>query len=682
MPSQPVVDLLNAPLDQLSPNSLGVDASQRVRGRPSLDSRNGSHSIRRQTIIDGSAHKQVGTDVESSRASAKSSLDLGSRLALRSRPSWMKRLSTMSSAESNSSFSLRPESPINQIRNETPSYLRRGSSTAPSDSQQSSRPPSRLGPNKLVKRSASQRFSTDTPSVSRLSSVRRPITSHEKPSTLRRPGAKTGSLFTEYSALETPPEAAKDTIVEDLRRDGSGRWRQFFSVKVSGTGAPSRQTMGRDQKKGTKRIVPEDGCFPTLVMAKSILTSALEVKERYDPDDDSIFFGSRPNSAYLNALPFDMGECEPIPAKRSSRPSMEPRQSTDHVTRRSFSLHELLSLGPSSEKSTPTPPRNLARRLSRKAARRVFSEPLAALGIGRPSADIERPPKRRDITDPSIFQKSTPSQSTSHYPPITISAGGSGAPNSPFTLSSETRSQSSRSENRSPSIPQQSQFLGTLKLDSISHSPILPQASIRISENSIAASERASTLVVSDSEMRGTNTGDEDDTEFGGETLYDSVRTRTTRSASSARDHRIETIFDESTPTRKLGGIFIRDNNQLTKHFIDAEPFYHEQEDIIEEDESVATPVRTIRSDRADNGSPVNRRLHLRVRSRSPISSRSPIPSSPPELPKPLSLGTLEYDDDLMEEDEESRWSCLDEEEQFAELSARDDWGIEEVATP
>jgi hypothetical protein len=205
---------------------------------------------------------------------------------------------------------------------------------------------------------------------------------------------------------------------------------------------------------------------------------------------------------------------------------------------------------------------------------------------------------------------------------------------------------------------------------------------MRTSENSAAASERASTLVGSDSEMRGTNTGDEDDTEFGGETLYDSVRTRTTRSASGARDHRIETIFDESPPARKFGGILMRENNLLTNHFTDAELFYHEQEDIIEEDESVATPVRTIRSDRADDGSPVNRRLHLRARSRSPLPCRSPIPSSPPEMPKPLSLGTLEYDDDLMEEDEESRWSCLDEEEPFPELSMRDDWGIEEVATP
>ena len=484
-----------------------------------------------------------------------------------------------------------------------------------------------------------------------------------------------------YPAPEPLTETAKDSIVEDLQKDGNGRWRQFFSVKVSGTRMPPRKPAGKDQRKGTKRIVPEDGCFPTLIMAKSILTSALEVRERYDPDDDSIFFESRPGSAYIDTLPFGMGEYGPMPANQPSRPSMEPRQSIDHGPRRSFSLHELL-LGPSSGKSTPTPPRNLARRLSRRAARRVFSEPLAALGIGRASADIARPAKRRDITDPSIFQKTTPPRPATHHRATTASAGGSAVSSSPFTCLSETRSQNSRSENRSPSIPSQSTFLGTLKLHSLSHSPIIPQASMRASEISAAASERASTLVGSDSEMRGTNTGDEEDTEFGGETLYDSVRTRTTRSASGARDHRTETIFDESPPARKVGGILTRDSNQLTKHFTDVEPFYHEQEDIIEEDESIATPARTIRSDRADDGSPIARRLHLRVRSRSPLPSHTPIPSSPPEMPKPLSLGTLEYDDDLMEEEEESRWSCLDEEERSAEFSAMDDWGVEEVATP
>lgn len=573
--------------------------------------------------------------------------------------------------------------PVLSTSNSSPSYPQRGSQGALSNSQTSSRIP----PNKLVKRASSQRLSSESPASSKFSSLRRPITSHARSAQLRRSTSKSGSPFAEPASApvndtieerEDFPRHENGTV-DEIGREGSGRWRQFFSVKISNPGTLSRKT-GRDAKS-MKRIVPEDGCFPTLITAKSILTSSMEVDEKYDPDDESIFFGSRPGSAYLDAMPFDANEDGPVPVKRPSRPNLDQRMSTERAPRRSFSLHELLSLGPSSQKSTPTPPRNIASRLSRKAARRVFSEPLAALGIGRPSMDAERPAKRRDITDPSIFQNATTSRPPSNYrraaPP---SAGGSGVPSSPFTFSSETRSQNSRSENRSPSIPQRSTFLGTLKLDSLSQSPILTQSHMRASEHSATASERASTLVGSDTEMRGNNTIEEDDTDFGGETLFDSVRTRTTRSASGARDHRIETIFDESPPARKAGGFLTQHNMPLTKQIIDADTYFHEQEDIIEEEEGLTTPVRTIRSDRADDGSPVARRL--RNRSRSPLASRLSIPSSPPELCKPLNLGTLEYDDELPEEDEESRWSCLDEEEELGDASAHDDWVVEQIATP
>jgi hypothetical protein len=58
------------------------------------------------------------------------------------------------------------------------------------------------------------------------------------------------------------------------------------------------------------------------------------------------------------------------------------------------------------------------------------------------------------------------------------------------------------------------------------------------------------------------------------------------------------------------------------------------------------------------------------------------MPSSPPDIAKPLSLGTLEYDDPAIDEDEESRWSGLDGQESIAQ-SDIDDWDMEEeVATP
>lgn len=694
MPSPLVAGLPNAPYDKSSPQSYRPGSRKRTHGRPSLDRQNSSRRTRRRTIGENSINGRDDNDVESSKIIGKSSMDLGPRLTLRTRPSWMKRLSTMSSVDSNSSSNSRPGSPVvsNSMpmlsnSNDSPSsYVQRGPMAALADAQ----PSSRLPPNKLVKRASSQHLSNESSPSSRFSSLRRPITSHGRSAQLRHSASKTGSPFAESSPR--PPENRVDEkaafqqdtngVVNGINRESNGRWRQFFSVKVSNPSTLSKKA-GRDAKN-MKRIVPEDGCFPTLITTKSILASSMDVDERYDPDDDSLFFGSRPGSAYLDAIPFLASEEKPIPVKRPSRANLDQRTSTERPSRRSFSLHELLSLGPSSQKQTPTPPpRNIGRRLSRKAARRVFSEPLATLGIGRTSIDVERPAKRRDITDPTIFQKSTSSQPPlNHRRAAPPSAGGSGVPSSPFTFSSETRSQNSRSENRSPSIPQHSTVLGTLKLDGLSHSPILTQSNMRASEHSAAPSERASTLVGSDSEMRGTNTIEEDDTDYGGETVFDSVRTRTTRSASGARDYRIETIFDESPPARKAGGFLTQHSIPLTKTLPDADTYFHQQEDIIEEEEGLATPVRTIRSDRADDGSPVARRM-LGKRSRSPLAARLSIPSSPPELSKPLNLGKLEYDDELPEEDEESRWSCLDEEdEELDDAATPDDWIVEQVATP
>jgi hypothetical protein len=59
------------------------------------------------------------------------------------------------------------------------------------------------------------------------------------------------------------------------------------------------------------------------------------------------------------------------------------------------------------------------------------------------------------------------------------------------------------------------------------------------------------------------------------------------------------------------------------------------------------------------------------------------MPSSPPELAKPLNLGSLEYDNNISDEDDESRWSGLEEQESIAQRSEADDWEVEErVATP
>jgi hypothetical protein len=69
-------------------------------------------------------------------------------------------------------------------------------------------------------------------------------------------------------------------------------------------------------------------------------------------------------------------------------------------------------------------------------------------------------------------------------------------------------------------------------------------------------------------------------------------------------------------------------------------------------DELLNTPVRTVRSDRADGGSPIATRVKPRS---SPLMVNI---SSSPMAPTALSLGTLEYDNESVDDDDESRWSC------------------------
>lgn len=188
-------------------------------------------------------------------------------------------------------------------------------------------------------------------------------------------------------------------------------------------------------------------------------------------------------------------------------------------------------------------------------------------------------------------------------------------------------------------------------------SPTLAQPGVRPSRHSMAPSEQASTLVgSSDNEIRGLGSGDEDDVDFHSETLFDSLRTGATRSTSGgARGPRIETIFDESPPS-KVRVTALRDllpPGSFGEHTVNGAAGH---QSIAEEEESISTPVRTVRAERSLQESPsFSRTLGA------PLFP-SAISSSPPSMPKPLSLGTLEWDPRAGEDDDSSRWS-LDEED-------------------
>jgi hypothetical protein len=490
---------------------------------------------------------------------------------------------------------------------------------------------------------------------------------------------------------DVPTPDVMSSSVEPRPRKGTQNetsWKQYFSVRLSKGGPFSRRTNPQPEK-GIKRILPDDRYLPTLITAKSVVTSTLDVDDFPDYDDDSVFFGSRPVSAF--GL-----ESFSLPAGRKSLSIEEPaagpspaldNNHNDAPPRRSFSLHDLLSMGPSRKSSLR---KTQPARLTKKAGRRVFSEPLARTGGLDTIVSIEPPSKRRDISDPSIFEKDVIQSVGSHDVTDPPSRTGQQLPNSQFTFESRTHSQSqisnshhSQSEDYSPALSHRQSFSSTRRLYHGSQIPVLAHPPLRPSDYSTTPSEQTSTLVGSESDVRGMGSAEDSDMDFSSDTAFDSLRTRGARSPSITRTTRIETIFDESPPARETPAILppatLREILPSGMLFAERDSNMRKSQDIIEEEESVATPVRTVRSDRADDGSPIAHRLK---KSRLPLPQPLTMASSPPDMAKPLSLGTLEYDDGVMEDDEESRWSCPEDDESESN-SERDDWGmVEHVATP
>jgi hypothetical protein len=636
-------------------------------GRPSYDGRTLSGKVRRLTNSDAALQRRTDHERSTTPGSDGGAQSDGfvPRMSLRTRPSWMKRLSAMSTTSSTPS-SPRPESPTLLPSNASAAFSNTGS-TVP---MVGSSPVAPLPPNKLVKRQSSQRLAGDT-SRSKVPTLRRPATSHQRSATLKS--------FARNSSTPSDPLSSSSTDKSRKSSQSETRWKQFFSVKVSRGGAFSRNSASpMENSKGIRRVLPDDRYYPTLITAKSVVTSTLDVDDFPEYDDDSVFFRSRPPSALgLESLTIgnsgrmstsaDESLAQPVPSVDDMQNNTRPR--------RSFSLHDLLTLGPSRKNSTNRVPAN---KLTKKSGRRVVSAPLAAISNQQQNdSDSERPSKRREVTSPAALNQDNPSTQETVLQFSDVPSGTDPtSPGSHFTFTSQTHSTTSQAGDYSPSISHPSSFLGTLKLDQNSYSQTLPQENLRPSNHSVAPSEQTSTLIGSEIDARFMSSTNEDDGEANSDSAFDSLRTRVGRSTSGARATRITQFFDDPPPQRSIrsGLQEILPLGMLS----DRDTSWRKSSDIIEEEESnIGTPVRTIRSDKADDGSPTARRL--KNRSLIPLSMK--LASSPPDLAKPLSLGTLEYDDPVTEGDEKGRWYCFDDES--GNNSDLEDWGsAEQVATP
>ncbi|KAH7385620.1 hypothetical protein BKA66DRAFT_71209 [Pyrenochaeta sp. MPI-SDFR-AT-0127] len=562
------------------------------------------------------------------------------------RPSWMKRLSSISNSQHSSrNPSPAPLSPAISYSNGSMAFSHDGS-TAPIIGK---RPPSPLPPNKLVKRSSSVRIPLEAPvqsSASLRPSFRRPATSHQRSATLQQ------SALLEMT-VEDP---SIDDTMHAVSTDSEIEYTQFFTARIAKERTLAKRRNSSAHAKGFRRIFPDDKHKPTLVLARSVVAGAEEVDESASDDGESVFFVSRPGTPLsITAVIATKTEApQPVQLPQSrTRPSIDYSDNASRP-RRSFSITDLLTSAAGAKKPRIT--RAPSGKLSRRASQRVSSAPLLPT-MGKRPHSTSYGEGRRDLAEPALASRDIATSAGGGESSFVRNEPSGGSSSSPLSVVPVRRVDRVPGDSLA-SMPQLEVIAPAVSAaNQTPPSPTLAQSGVRPSRHSMAPSEQASTLVgSSDNEVRCLGSGDEDDADFQSETLFDSLRTGATRSTSGgARGPRIETIFDESPPA-KIKITALRDllpPGAFGEHTINGAAGH---QSIAEEEESISTPVRTVRPERSLQDSPnFSRTLSA------PLFPNL-IPSSPPSMPKPLSLGTLEWDSRTGDEDDSSRWS-LDEED-------------------
>ncbi len=373
----------------------------------------------------------------------------------------------------------------------------------------------------------------------------------------------------------------------------------YFTARARSDGfsfAPRRSSSGIPTPM--KRVYPDRRYKPVLTVAsKDILPARAEADDNLSEEDEA--------TAVPRLTMSPSYASSPLP------------QTTDFALgptpRRSFSIGDLLSTGPQPLWRRPSRTGGSGNKLIRRTRPRIASAPQSAMGasFSKTSQDIERPTKRRDLTDPAAYRRiysfaSSGQQAFTPAQEVELHLGST-SPQS-LSLNADTHQESDVATDESP--------LEQRRLPSAS----LYSATVRPVRVSAAQSELIST-VGSDSETE--SIGDAS-TDYQSDAFYDSYPTRTTRSSYGKRGPHIEMIFDESPPTFSSGrSTKLKDllNDGIQPQDDHAIRYRHST---IEEEGSVmSTPVRTV-DDRSAQNTPSAR-----------PGAVQQFTSSPPTMPDP-----------------------------------------------
>jgi hypothetical protein len=478
-----------------------------------------------------------------------------SRDSISSNGSWMRRLSIRPLSQHGS--------PRSSVVIDSPSITFSHGSAAPIITPLPPQQPR----NKLVKRETAGQ-QTLPGSLSRRASrtLRRPATSHQRSATLQQfqyPQnlAATPAPDPKYSLdQQIRPAVAPmqlDTAEPATTRPAAS-WTSFFHSKLS-KGSPrvlpsrSAENSPSSYPLPNRRIHIRQGSVPRAYLITTSMMAAPQPSASTPLEPINTSTEAIPPSRDADV---SQNSAEGTPAKRARRSISMHFSSPSNWISRTGSLRR-------PKRGSETKPIG-----ARHVSAPVTSPPTGGHSDLRKAVeDIFTPPERRHnaaAEQPRTRQRN----SSSPLPPLSRLSS--------FHVDLNKLGAPLTSGPKSPSVQDKS--------FSSSHSHPFPPHSRDVSN------ERASTLTGSDLEMRGFVSGDDDDTDFKSETMFDSLRT-----AGSARVRSVETplesMFDESPPSTA--------GNSKTKRLSIQEILgraWDADTKIMEEDEGVPTPIRGAQS--------------------------------------------------------------------------------------
>lgn len=497
------------------------------------------------------------------------------RDSVSSNGSWMRRLSIRPLSQHGS-----PRSSM--MGPESPSFIFSQGSGAPMLSPAGSASP-QLPPNKLIKRLPST-HNTDSPgttgrgSKSQVPTFRRPATSHQRSATLQQYHQQGGFP-------EPPPVAAKFSFDQTLRPRAStvkaevvrpepqlnpSGWASFFHFRVTRTSRGSSGSPNGVQLPN-KRIEPSYQGTPRACLVKpSMLGVAATTTSTPKKDLGADTQNANGDSPHTNSTAPDSPDTpEDTPSKKARRSISMHFGSPGNWISKTGSIRRPKRGSPGAKNegkrhvSAPTATKHNPVQPEKKSTMdetlNNSREPRPQLGPESAASNNYHPKARKRNSSsplPQISRLSSFNIDVSHLGLATTPATGTQRPNqTPVTYFANSRSSTSPARSRGVS------------------------------------GENSSTVASSDLEARDFMSGDDDDTDFKSDIMFDSFRTTGSNRVRNV-DTPLESMFDESPPSTA--------GNSKTKRLSIQEILgqsWDSDTKIMEEDESAPTPSRTIRAD-------------------------------------------------------------------------------------